>query len=98
MPPKGSGRMVQIRVDETCPCCGQVMRGRVPLQASASTGSINLFDRQWAALDALAKESGVKSRSEVIRRLIDGALGTVDEKHGTPIAAIETGLAEKRPR
>ena len=50
--------------------------------------NIYLEDRQTAALDRLAAEEGV-SRAEIIRRLLDRALGGADEDLACDLAAID---------
>lgn len=50
-------------------------KGLIPKEP-AHRSSVNLYDRQWSALDKLAKQMryGKEGRSEVLRQLLDEAL------------------------
>lgn len=57
--------------------------------------NIYLPDRQTEALDRLADEEGV-SRAEIIRRLLDRALGNADDDPATDLAAIDESFGVLR--
>lgn len=55
--------------------------------------NIYLEQRQTEALDRLAADQGV-SRAEVIRRLLDRALGNTDDHLAADLAAIEESFGK----
>lgn len=57
--------------------------------------NIYLEERQTRALDRLAAEQGV-SRAEVVRRLLDRALGGADEDLARDLAAIDESFGALR--